>query len=67
MKYLFVLLLLAGCATVQEVSLLPRGVGAKGKGTFEDRTVSTYLLRIVEREPTVQVFYQQIEGRVGTQ
>ena len=31
----------------------------------EDRTVSTYLLRLAEREPTVQVFLQQIEGSVA--
>lgn len=33
----------------------------------EDRTVSSWLLRKVESDPTVQVVLQQIGGRIGTQ
>lgn len=36
MRYLVALLvLLAGCATVQQVDILPRGGGARGTGTFD--------------------------------
>lgn len=33
----------------------------------EDRSVSTWLLRLAEREPSVQIALQQIGGRIGNQ
>lgn len=33
----------------------------------EQRTFSSLVSRIVERDPTVQLFIQKLEGRVGRQ
>jgi hypothetical protein len=35
MRYVFVLLILCGCAAQQVVTLLPRGGGQKGSGSFD--------------------------------
>lgn len=33
----------------------------------EDRSVSSWLLRLAEREPSVQIALQQIGARIGSQ